>query len=250
MAPKNTAGPAAKRATRSSNGKAPSKPTANKAVGRTNGRAAANGRANTPGPQAQADNKLSERIAKVFARSERQAGKVIKDPKQTQKLAKDATQKADERRVELGDVFADLQTLLRLTSAYAKGDYRVIPARTIVGAVGAVIYFVSPVDAIPDVIPGIGLVDDAAVLYFVVKAIATDLDDFRRWEDEQTKAKARTPRPRKPTGSSARTPRRAAPKSRKPASGTTAKTPTPKPAAPKTAPATTRKAAEPSARKA
>jgi uncharacterized membrane protein YkvA (DUF1232 family) len=209
-------------------------------VGRTKGGPAANGRASTPRPQAQADNKLSERVAKVLARSEHRAGKVIKDPKQTQKLAKDATQKADEHRVELGDVFTDLQTLLRLTSAYAKGDYRVIPARTIVAAVGAVIYFVSPIDAIPDVIPGIGLVDDAAVLYFVVKAIASDLDDFRRWEDEQAKAKPRTPRPRKPTGSSARTPRRAAPKSAEPA----------KAAAPKTAAAGTRKAAGPSARKA
>jgi uncharacterized membrane protein YkvA (DUF1232 family) len=208
----------------------PSTPAARKAVGRTNGRTAGNGRASTPRPEAQADNKLSERVAKVFARSERQAGKVVKDPKQTEKLAKDATQKANEHRTELGDVFTDLQTLLRLTSAYAKGDYRVIPARTIVAAVGAVIYFVSPVDAIPDVIPGIGLVDDAAVLYFVVKAIASDLDDFRRWEDEQTKAKPRTPRPRKPTGSTARTPRRAAPKSTppigKPASRTAAKQPT------------------------
>jgi uncharacterized membrane protein YkvA (DUF1232 family) len=243
MAPKNTASPGVRPATGSSNAKASSKVVAKKAVGRTNGRAAANGRASTPRPQAQGDNKLSERVAKVFARSERQAAKVVKDPKQTEKLTGDATQKADEHRIELGEVFTDLQTLLRLINAYAKGDYRVIPARTIVAAVGAVIYFVSPVDAIPDVIPGIGFVDDAAVLYFVVKVIASDLDDFRRWEDEQTKTKARTPGPRKPTGSSARTPSRTAPKSRKPASRTAAKTPAPKTAARKTAPATTQKGA-------
>jgi uncharacterized membrane protein YkvA (DUF1232 family) len=238
---KKTASAGAIPATDAANGKAPSKVVAKKAAGRTKGRAAGASRTSKPRSEPQDETKLGDRIAKVFARSERQAAKVVKDPKQTEKLTKDATQKADEHRAELGDVFTDLQTLLRLTSAYAKGDYRVIPARTIVAAVGAVVYFVSPVDAIPDVIPGVGFVDDAAVLYFVVKAITTDLDDFRRWEDEQTKAQP--PRPRKPTGSSAHAPSRAAPKGRKPASRTTTKTPAAKTARRKAAPATTSKGA-------
>jgi uncharacterized membrane protein YkvA (DUF1232 family) len=149
---------------------------------------------------------LGGRVGKVLARSERRASGILKDPEKTEALGQDAAEKADAHRIDLGDAFEDLQTLLRLLHAYAKGDYRVIPAATIVAVAGAVVYFVSPVDAIPDVIPGVGLVDDAAVIYFVIRAIESDLDDFRSWEREQ--AKRPTARTRKPAAksSSARKP--------------------------------------------
>jgi uncharacterized membrane protein YkvA (DUF1232 family) len=139
---------------------------------------------------------LGGRVGKVLARSERRASGILKDPEKTEALGQDAAEKAGAHRIDLGDAFEDLQTLLRLLHAYARGEYRVIPTATIVAVAGAVVYFVSPVDAIPDVIPGVGLVDDAAVIYFVIRAIASDLDDFRLWEREQ--AKAATARTRKP----------------------------------------------------
>ena len=51
----------------------------------------------------------------------------------------------------------------------------------------AVIYFVSPVDLVPDIIPVAGLVDDAGVIAFVVAQIKADLDNFLVWETEQVK---------------------------------------------------------------
>jgi len=38
--------------------------------------------------------------------------------------------------------------------------------------VGAVAYFVLPLDAIPDVLPALGFTDDAAVLFAAVKLVA------------------------------------------------------------------------------
>jgi uncharacterized membrane protein YkvA (DUF1232 family) len=142
---------------------------------------------------------LPGRIAKVFGRSERRARKVLKDPEAVAQLAREATGKAEEHRGDLGGVFEDLQTLLRLARAYAKGDYRELPTSHIVAAVAAVIYFVSPIDAIPDVVEFAGLIDDVAVLLFVVKLIADDLDAFRAWETEQAKAATSKRAPRKKT---------------------------------------------------
>ena len=42
--------------------------------------------------------------------------------------------------------------------------------------------FVSPIDAIVDVIPVLGLVDDAAVLAWVFRQVRWELDAFREWE--------------------------------------------------------------------
>jgi len=41
-------------------------------------------------------------------------------------------------------------------------------------------------DLIPDVIPGVGLFDDAVVIGWVITAIRDDLDAFLAWEQAQT----------------------------------------------------------------
>lgn len=85
----------------------------------------------------------------------------------------------------LAKVSDDLRLLLRLARAWARRDYRLVPWRTIVFVVAALLYFVSPVDLIPDTLAGIGLVDDVAVIGAVVKALQDDLERFQFWERAQ-----------------------------------------------------------------
>jgi uncharacterized membrane protein YkvA (DUF1232 family) len=42
---------------------------------------------------------------------------------------------------------------------------------TIVSATAALVYFVSPVDVLPDVVAGLGQLDDTVVITFAVKYI-------------------------------------------------------------------------------
>jgi len=46
----------------------------------------------------------------------------------------------------------------------------------IVLIIGAIGYFISPIDAIPDVIPGVGFVDDAGVLATVIALVGACSD--------------------------------------------------------------------------
>ena len=62
------------------------------------------------------------------------------------------------------------------------GGYRGLSVRTLASLVAALIYVLSPVDFLPDFIPGIGLIDDAAVLVFLLHSMAQDLAAFRLWE--------------------------------------------------------------------
>lgn len=57
--------------------------------------------------------------------------------------------------------------------------------RTIVSLAAALLYIVSPIDLMPDFIPGIGLIDDAAVLALLLHSIAQDLAAFRVWEQNR-----------------------------------------------------------------
>ena len=45
--------------------------------------------------------------------------------------------------------------------------------------------FLSPIDAIPDWLPGLGFVDDLAVLGWVMRKWSAELEAFRAWKDAQ-----------------------------------------------------------------
>lgn len=76
-----------------------------------------------------------------------------------------------------------IRSLFGLLRSYVKGDYRKVPWSTVAAGAGVLLYVLSPLDAIPDFIPGAGLIDDAAVLGLALKLIGKDLDDYGAWRD-------------------------------------------------------------------
>jgi uncharacterized membrane protein YkvA (DUF1232 family) len=75
-----------------------------------------------------------------------------------------------------------LFVLGRLIKAYALGQYRQVPWKTILLIVAAVIYFVNPLDLVPDIIPLTGLTDDFAVLLWVYNSVSNEIERFIEWE--------------------------------------------------------------------
>lgn len=71
----------------------------------------------------------------------------------------------------------------QLLKAYIKKEYTMIPIGSIVSITSALIYFVSPVDLISDVIPVIGHFDDAAIATICYNLVKSDLDEFIEWRD-------------------------------------------------------------------
>jgi uncharacterized membrane protein YkvA (DUF1232 family) len=86
----------------------------------------------------------------------------------------------------IGRLWTDLPLLVRLLKAWKRGRYQGLSIRTLASLATALIYVVSPIDMIPDFIPGIGLIDDAAVLTFLLHSMAQDLAAFRAWEQHHT----------------------------------------------------------------
>ena len=54
------------------------------------------------------------------------------------------------------------------------------PAQAKAGAIGALLYFLLPIDLVPDAIPVLGYVDDAAVVTAAVSWLRTQLASYRR----------------------------------------------------------------------
>jgi len=77
-----------------------------------------------------------------------------------------------------GKLINQLRLLYEMIKDYWKGDYREVPWYSIAMAAAAVLYFINPFDIIPDVIPGIGYLDDALVIGLVFKSIREDLKKY------------------------------------------------------------------------
>jgi uncharacterized membrane protein YkvA (DUF1232 family) len=104
------------------------------------------------------------------------------DPEEAQRLVDAALKKAKRDRDPLAEVWGSLMAMLRMTRAYFKGEYRAVPWDVMAAIIAATVYFVSPIDAIPDVIPILGLTDDATVIALVVARVRVHIDGFEEWE--------------------------------------------------------------------
>ena len=74
------------------------------------------------------------------------------------------------------------QIFIHLIKDYRRKEYRQVPWRFIAAAVFSILYFLNPFDLILDFIPGLGYIDDAAVMAFVFVSIEYELKKYAKWK--------------------------------------------------------------------
>ncbi|CAN5806902.1 hypothetical protein BH24BAC1_BH24BAC1_07500 [soil metagenome] len=123
-----------------------------------------------------------------FQKFTRTAEEYLNKPTRLKKLLHDVYQQASEQK-QLGaiatEVWESFQRLYRLIKAATSGEYHGIERKTLLMGIAVLIYLLSPIDLIPDFIPVIGLLDDAALLAWFLTSIKTELEHFTAWEETQ-----------------------------------------------------------------
>ena len=124
--------------------------------------------------------KIDETLTeKAYDDAKEKAEEILKDPAKTENLINKAMKKLKQNGALEG--LSSIPYLIEMIKCYIKGEYKEIPVGSIIAVVAAILYWVSPVDIIPDVVPGVGYLDDAVVVAYCLKMIGTDLDDFKKW---------------------------------------------------------------------
>lgn len=98
----------------------------------------------------------------------------------------DSIRKKFERVGPLGRYMEDVKLLISLVKDYWSGEYRAIPWWAISAIVFTLLYVVSPIDLIPDFIPVIGYLDDAAVVSVCLMLVEQELQTYKKWKMERT----------------------------------------------------------------
>lgn len=129
-----------------------------------------------------AKNKVKPFISKALGR----AAAILGNEKDLMNLVGSASLKLKSYDSKLESGKNDAVTLLEMIKAWASGEYREFPRATLLLCVAALIYFVNPFDAIPDILPATGLLDDITVIGFVLASIKEDVERFRRWRTDRT----------------------------------------------------------------
>lgn len=131
---------------------------------------------------------LLQKALRFMASQSDQAENIARDPDEMNNLVHKSRKKmhsVKDKKFNFVNFIPQLLTFQRMLKAYSRRDYPHLPWKSVLSIIGALLYFLNPLDIIPDFIPGIGLLDDITVLAWAYKALGTDVERFEEWEYEK-----------------------------------------------------------------
>ena len=108
-------------------------------------------------------------------------GDMEKAYEKTEQVIKEA-RKLSKKGGPFNTFFNRVKILISLLKDYRNKEYREVPWRVIAAVVFAILYFINPFDLIPDFIPGVGYIDDIAVIAFIFASIEGELKKYAKWK--------------------------------------------------------------------
>jgi len=126
--------------------------------------------------------KIQRRLEKRFSA----AKEILHDPKKMEELLERAENKKTFIIFDRGQkVLSNIPEFIGFIKSYIKKDYTEVPIKSLIAITSAILYFVAPIDAIPDVFLFLGLTDDIAILAFCLKAFNDDFEKYKKWKAEE-----------------------------------------------------------------
>lgn len=113
------------------------------------------------------------------------AEKLLRSGESIMAFLKKVEEKMGEMKDKVAPALKNVPFLVKMIKSWVKKEYKEFPWGTLLAIVAALAYVILPTDAIPDTIPVLGHVDDAAVVALCLSLIKVDIDAYKEWLEVQ-----------------------------------------------------------------
>lgn len=131
-----------------------------------------------------ANSKLTEN--RFYQKAKEKASSIIGDKERMNDLVTSSREKLQKINFEdskVSRLAVHLRIIIRMIKAYTNGTYRELPWKSIAALAAGLVYFLMPLDLMPDFIPFTGFLDDFTVIMLLTGAFQQDIDGFLLWEE-------------------------------------------------------------------
>lgn len=119
-------------------------------------------------------NDMNEKFNSFKTFSQDDANKVFENEEKIKKTMHDGG---------LAKFLDDVVMYFQMLGDFFNGTYKDIPIGTIAAIIGTLLYVLSPIDLIPDFLPVVGYLDDAAMLALCLNFTKIDVDRYRAFKE-------------------------------------------------------------------
>ena len=114
---------------------------------------------------------INDKFESFASYSDEEAKKVMQNQDKIEKIASNDI---------LHKYLNDVKLYFKMLGDIFTGKYKKIPVGTIAAIVGTLLYVLSPVDLIPDFVPVVGYLDDAAILAACINFTRFDVEEYKK----------------------------------------------------------------------
>ena len=126
--------------------------------------------------------KSAGKIMELLSVCRRKAEKLLEKESGMEKLLLKVERKIS-RVPKAGGFLKYIPEMILLIRSYIRNEYRDIPKWQIIELTASLIYFLMPLDAIPDAIPVLGWIDDAFTVLFTIRWFRETIDKYMTWRE-------------------------------------------------------------------
>lgn len=105
------------------------------------------------------------------------------------KITAEDLKKAGKLKNNLGAVATKFELLVKMVKSDRRGEFK-IPTMDKVKIAGAIIYVISTIDAVPDILPIIGFGDDIGVVAYVISKLGNLISEYEKFEMQKKEEKS------------------------------------------------------------
>lgn len=130
------------------------------------------------------DSRLLKKAKGRMEESAEEAEEYAKNPGRLSSLISDARRKLmqlDARRYNLRNFISHITVFSQIIRDRSAGVYPKFPWKSLLSIIGSLLYFLNPLDVIPDFIPFIGYLDDVTLMAWVYRSIESDVNTYLAW---------------------------------------------------------------------